>query len=349
LAEVAADAGVSVSTVSAVLNNRSNCWASAETRGRVAAVADQLGYRPNHAARALRYGTTQTLGLITTALDVEVTMRRIQGVEAAARAAGFQVTMSFDANDAAVEDRLVQHHVARGVEGFVVFPTESGVHQQLRQLARDGRPVVTFDGCGRFDFADDVSFDYARAGRLQAQHLMAQGRRCVALLTTEPCAHVNTLREGAARAALAEGGCTVADVAVALPVEEAVGFSLLEAVYPQIRSFIADSPDVDGLIAYDQLASLAVRAAFELGKRVPEDLAVVGMDDATVARYGAVPLTTVALPAVAAGRRAFALLAARLTDDAGAAPPCHEMLAPELCVRQSTVGATPSPMSRGTC
>src|SRR5262245_40277178 len=179
LREVARLSGMSPSTVSAILNNREYCWAAKSSRQKVLEAAKALGYRPNLAARALRGGQTHTLGLITGALNVEVTSLKMEGFEEAAREAGYVTLIAYNANDPNIEDRLINKFIDRDIDALVVNPSETGTHTELRRLLETGKtPVLTIDGEGRVDIpCDDVSSDYYAAGRLQALHLIELGCR----------------------------------------------------------------------------------------------------------------------------------------------------------------------------
>jgi LacI family transcriptional regulator len=346
LREVARLSGMSPSTVSAVLNNRSYCWAAESSRRKIMDAATALGYRPNLAARALRGGPTHTLGLITAALNIEVTALKVEGFEAAARAAGYVTMIAYNANDAAIEDRLVTKFVDRDVDGLVVFPAESGPHAELRRVLGTGQtPVLTVDGAGRVEDlknADDVSIDYYAAGQLQARHLIELGCRRLCQIKTFPtCYSKDQLRAGFVDAA-SEAGAE--PVLLCNPEQDAnFGGIITPALVQHLREFLTAYRDrIDGIASFDVLSATAIHAAMSLGLRVPQDIKVIGFDDSPVASNCVVPLSSVGQSARETGARAFQILSRRLSDGAPTAKekkrvePERVLVAPVLMPRAST-------------
>ena len=338
LREVARLAGMSPSTVSAVLNNRKNCWAAESSRQKVLEAANALGYRPNLAARALRGGPTHTLGLITAALNIEVTSLKIEGFEVAAREAGYVTMIAYNANDPVIEDRLINKFVDRDVDALIVFPAESGPHAELQRMVQHGKtPVVTIDGAGRIDLpCDDVSIDYYEAGQLQARSLIELGCRRLCHVKTFPsCYAKDQLRSGFVDAA-AEAG--VEPVLLCNPEQDPnAGSVITPSLVQQIRDFLsAYRGRIDGLASYDVAAAAAVHAGISLGMSVPRDMKVIGFDDSPVALNCVVPLSSVGQSAQTMGRKAFEILVKRLSDPENRQ---HERVrvAPVLIQRESTM------------
>ncbi|MHC4885445.1 MAG: LacI family DNA-binding transcriptional regulator [Planctomycetota bacterium] len=337
LNDVAAEAGVHRTTVSQVLNDRPGCWASDETRARVHAAVEKLGYRPNLAARALRVGKARVVGLLSPGFLAGPHSRPV-GLTDAATAHDYTVTVTSDANDAASEDRAIRRLLDRGLDGLVVYPVDQGPHRELRRLVESDFPVVTFEGGNLLDFpSDDISIDYAAVGRLQVEHLLEQGCRQICLANAEPSARVNLLREEAIVDALAEAGMP-APVSLRVP---GAGFGEEAGVIDEedaVRCFLQEHRGgFDGLISHDRLASVVMRVLPELGLRVPDDVAVVGSGNTLLARCGAVPLTSVCTNDAAAGQRAFELLLERISGQAQEQR--QRIISPtELIVRGSTLG-----------
>jgi len=339
LAQVAAESGVAVSTVSHILNGRESCYASQETRDRVAQAARDLGYRPNLAARALRGGSTATLGLVTTALDVEISAMKCMHFEQAARDNGYLAIMSFNPNDAATEDRLIMWLRDRSVDGIAVCPSEFGSHEELRALVAEGFPVMTFDGAGLLDFEiDDVSVDYVYGGQLQAQHLLELGKRKACVLNTSFSCFVVDERKNAFIKTMVDAGCSE-PVQVNLersPDEPSLVMGI--SCYEPIRDYLdKNRGKFDALVAVgDTFALAAVRAAFSLGIRVPEELAIVGFDGIVSTQNTPIPVTTVQHPVQELGRIGFEILQQRLRGQRKAIR--QVKVKPELLVRASTIG-----------
>ncbi len=351
LATIADASGYSVSTVSAILNQRPDCWASPATRQQVEAVARRLGYRPNLAAQSLRGGQTWTLGLLTAALNVEIATARVQAFETIAREAGYTTMMVFSPNDEPqVEDQLIERLLDRSVDGLAVYPTETGRHQTLRRALELGVPVVTIDGAGRAELdCDDVSMDYHAAGWMQAQYLIACGyRRLVQISTTPSCYTKDELRRGFVAAVDAAGLPTPQLWDFDQP--RSVGSVLHEDLCAQIGAQLRKHRHaIDALASYDMVAAGAMRAAYRLGISVPGELAIIGSDGSPTASNCVIPLTTIAQPVAEMGVALFRLLHQRIEQRQSrpaTAAARRLRLAPQLVVGSST--ATPSSPARIT-
>jgi DNA-binding LacI/PurR family transcriptional regulator len=313
LADVASRAGVTVPTVSKVLNGRANCWASEETRSRIREAVAELGYRPNLAARGLASGCSHVIGFISPGFGVTSERSWAVGLTEAASRQDYSVTVSSHPNDSASEDRLIRRLLDRGVDGLAIYPTDQGPHKELRRLVASGFPVVTFEGANLLDFpSDDASVDLDAAGRLQARHLLALGRRRLCIANTLPAARVNDQRDAAIERELLAAGAPA-------PLRMNVRYQLTgekpneEEIYAGIRAFVARQAEAfDAVATYDPAASLTIRALLEHGLRVPEDVAVIGSGNGTVARYGAIPLSSIDTHTDEAAAAGFDLLLDRI-------------------------------------
>lgn len=338
LADVAGKARVSLATVSQILNNRPTCWASAETRKRVMDAVSELGYRPNLSARALRSGETLTIGMVTTALGIGNARNRFAGVEEAAEKEGYSVMLCFHPNRPDTEDLRIRSFLDRGVDGLLVYPSEAGPHPELQKLVEDGFPLVTFDGAALLDFAcDDICPDYAAVGRLQVQHLLESGRRRLCLINTRPNAKINALREAGALEAAAEAGLPPPLVLTLNQpgTKESPDLGELEN---EIAAFLrAHQGQFDGLLSYDSLSAVALRALLRLGLRVPDDVAVMGAGNSIIGEYNSLPISTISTQDDRQGAAAFSLLLDRMKGRLGGPTPrrLHQELV--LMPRASTV------------
>ena len=315
LADVAARAGVTVPTVSKVLNGRDNCWASEETRARIRAAVDDLGYRPNLAARGLASGCSHVIGFVSPGFGVASDRSWAVGLAEAAARQNYSVVVSSHPNDSASEDRLIRRILDRGVDGLVIYPVDSGHHAELRRLVAAGFPVLTLEGANLLDFgSDDVSVDLEAVGRLQARHLLSLGRRRVCIANALPSARVNDLRDRGIERELAEAGAP-RPLLMNIDYSREDGTAREEALYAGLRAFIARRAGAfDAVASFDPLASLAIRALHDHGLRVPEDVAVVGSGNETVARYGAMPLSSIDTHTDEAAATGFDLLLDRIGD-----------------------------------
>lgn len=337
LAEVAALAAVSQATASQVLNNRENCWASEATRKRVFDAADKLGYRPNIAARGLRHGQTRVMGLVTTGLFIGVRRSRINGFEDAAAAAGYGVMVNLHMNSPEEEDEYIRRQIDRQVDGLAIYPSETGTHKELRRLAAQGFPVVTFDGAGRLDFpCDDVSPDYEQAGQLQAEHILKLGRRRICIASTQPSAWINRIRDAAVERTMREAGAE-APVYLQVPYSAAEELPPVEAIEEPVREFvIRHAGRFDAVVAFDSIAVTVIRILLEQGVRVPDDVAVISAGNTILSSFSILPLTGVDIRNEQIGRQAFGLMMERRGEHPREQVR-HVIVQPELVVRESTV------------
>lgn len=341
--QVAADANVSIATVSGVLGQRSDCRVSEPTRRRVLASVDRLGYRPSMMAHALHGMSTMTVGLVS-AFDIALWVRSVSGFENAARDKGYLVLTASTHDDPDLEDRVIGEMLDRHVDALAVYPSETGPHKALRKLAAKGFPVVTFDSGGRLDFdVDDVSIDQFEGGRLQAQHLIDAGCKRVCLVNPAVPCHVNKLKAAGLEAGLRDAGLTLAGcMDLQRPWDRAAGPG--PTIIDEMRDHLsANNGRYDALAAVgDILALEAIHAARSLGLRVPEDLSVIGFNDHSMSALMSPPLTTIYDPSEELGAAAFSSLLEVLSASGMPRQPRQRKITPSLRVRQSTLARSAS-------
>jgi LacI family transcriptional regulator len=261
---------------------------------------------------------------------------RTTGIFEAARQRQYAVIYSVHGNHPEQEENLIQLHLDKGVDGLILQPGDTGSHEELRRLVNIGFPVVTLDGSCALSFeSDDVSADYTEAGRLQAAHLLALGRKRIALANMVPTVYMHAVREDAIRQELEKENLPPAllmDIGVGT--DEAPTPVQLESA---MRTFlIQNRGQFDGLLGCDSTASLAIRLMLEMGIKVPEEVAVVGSGDSNLAQFGIIPITSVSVNDSWIGEQAFKILLNRIEN-----PPRttfrHLISAPSLTIRSSSI------------
>ncbi len=327
--DVAARAGVSISTVSNALNRPD--VVSEELASRVRVAAAELGYVPLQAARQLRAGRSGLLGMTVINISNPYFAELVAGAEDAASAAGLRVLVGNSSDDAAKERDHLELFERVHVEGALVSPfADTG--PWLARLRRRGIPVVMVDAVDDAGELASVSFDDIAGGRLATEHLLEIGRRRLAFVGAR--AEVRQVRERlqGAREAIAQ----VPDASLE-PIWTASSTSEKGLAFGE--EIAARDPDdrPDGLVvSNDHLAIGLLHGLISRGVRVPEDIAVVGYDDIEFAAIATVPLTSIRQPAREMGRTAAELLLGLIAGDADGIDR-HVVYQPELVVRSSTV------------
>lgn len=309
LRDVAARAGVSIATASKALNNRQHVGAA--TRQRVQSAADELDFSPNALAQGMVSQRSGTVGLLTSDLVGRFSIPVLRGAEDAFGSERMSVLLC-DAR----EDRLrEQHHlralISRRVDGLIVVGSRPDPRHSLgKQL---GVPVVY--AYAPSDDPDDMSVvaDDRAGGRLAVEHLLTCGRHRIAHITGEPSYGASHDRAEGALAALAAAG-------VGLAGGDVMYGSWSEAWGRGATRLLLDrAPDLDAVFAgSDQIARGVLDALLEAGRRVPEDVSVIGYDNWEVLAVDSrPPLTTIDPGLENLGRIAALRLAAAIEGREG--------------------------------
>jgi LacI family transcriptional regulator len=329
-ADVAAMAGVSRTTVSFVLNHRADVKIPAGTRQRVVDAAAQLGYQPNASARQLAGGRSHVLALVLHQSPEQVASdavlaETLRGLSSAARAGGFRVMVELlvPEGPAASYGSLLR---AQHADGLIVSGPRSD-DPALQELVRDGFPVVL-----QGSFPDvsilSVDVDNVAGARGAVEHLLSLGHRRIACITNAPLVYTAAKeRLSGYKAALAAAGIAYEAVLVAEANFDA------PSGHTAMAELLARTTFDAAFIASDVVALGAIGALRKAGRRVPDDVSIVGFDDIPLAAYFDPPLTTVRLPAFELGQAAGRALLERLADRAN---PHRTLLPTELIVRGST-------------
>jgi DNA-binding LacI/PurR family transcriptional regulator len=320
--DVAALAGVSYQTVSRVLNDSPSIRPS--TRERVLAVIQQVGYRPNQAARALVTSRSGMIGVLSTQSAQYGPTTSVNAIEEAARTAGYRLSITtVSSGDAASLASAVDYLLSQAVEAIVVIAPQVGLFDALSGLSI-GVPFVTLESTGR-DTDHSLSVDQVAGARLATAHLVELGHTgIVHLAGPADWIEANARREGF-RLEIAAAGLVEHDMPV--------GDWSAQSGYEAGKRMLASREFTAVFAANDQMALGFVHAADELGLDIPRDLSVVGFDDIPEAAHFRPPLTTVRQNFAEIGRRAIALL---LADLRGEGEHLHGQITPELVVRSST-------------
>lgn len=280
--DVARLAGVSHQTVSRVLNDHPNVTES--TRLRVRAAIAELGYRPNRAARALVTGKSQVIGVITQSSTLYGPASTLAAFAQAAIEAGFTVSVeSVRTLQRAPMQEAVSHHLDQRVAGLVVIAPVDSANDVLDEVPGEV-PLVCIDGDPERS-AELVTVDQEAGGYAATRHLLDAGHRTVWHVSGPEHWFDSRGRITGWRRALAEAGAEIPPL-MAADWSAASGY--------RAGQMLARMNDVTAVFAAnDHLALGILRALHERGRRVPEDVSVVGFDDVPEAEFYIPPLTTI--------------------------------------------------------
>lgn len=324
---VAHDAGVSVATVSRVLNDAR--YVDPGTRDRVRDSITRLGYRPNRAAQSLTTGRSAVIGVIVADIQVPFFTTLARGIQNRASSAGWLTLVANSDEDADQEDELIRASVERGVDGLIISPA-AGPSVALREVA-PRLPVVLVDRAVEGLSVDTVLSNNRGAAHGATSHLLALGHRRIAYATETPDKTSNIERLEGYRSALGEAGVDPDDGLVWVTDYHTNGAER------ELRRRLATRRASALICAEGSIALGAIRAVRSLGLRVPDDLSLIGFDQMDWSSATEPPLTVVEQRANRIGSVAADLLIRRLGrgDAATSAAPTVRRIATRFLERRS--------------
>lgn len=329
--DVAQRAGVSVGTVSNVMNHPDKV--AAATVVRVQAAIDELGFIRNDAARQLRDGRSKTIGLVVLDVRNPFFTDVARGAEDRAAEAGLAVTLGNSDENTQREAAYLDIFEQQRVHGVLISPY-ADITPRLHALRARGIPVVLVDRTSPDASVSSVSVDDVAGGTMAVQHLLAEGRRRIAFIGGPLAIRQFADRLEGARRALA--GHPDASLEV-MPVEASSVAEGRRAGAVIVARAAADRPDA--VFAANDLVSMGVlQALMATGSpvRVPEHVAIIGYDDIDFASAAVVPLSSVRQPSALIGATAVRILLEEAEDPSIA--PRQVEFQPELVVRESSAG-----------
>lgn len=296
--DVARKAGVSAATVSYVLNGTGSV--GPDVQKLVQDAAKSIRYRVNRAARATRTGQTHSIGLILPDLNNPFFPEMAHVVQAAARRAGYAVFLIDSDGDTELEKTGAEDLIGRGVEGIVWFPASE---QDVLADFHDDIPIVVVDR--PLPNYDTVSSDYYAGGAALAKHVIESGHRRIGMVVGPQSLSSAEQRRGGFVHTVGKSG------EIAWEVENNFSIKLSDETRHQL-----DDDSVTVIVCGNDLIAIGVmRALHEKGRRVPDDVSVVGFDDIPWAGYSIPGLATVRQPFGALGKEAANLLIRRISGD----------------------------------
>ncbi|ACQ79952.1 transcriptional regulator, LacI family [Beutenbergia cavernae DSM 12333] len=324
--DVARLAGVSTATVSRVLNGVATVDSALAERVRSA--ADEVRYVTNTTGRALRRQRIDTWAAVVADVENHFFTSMVAALENVAQVAGFSVMLCNSDEDVARERRYLQAAIAQRMSG-VVIAVVSETDSSLQSLLDAGIPTVAVDRRVH-DFAGDaILLDNVEAGRMAARHLLSQGYAAPLCIAGPRDVSTTEDRLAGFREVFAEEGVSVADSRVIRT--ELLGERAEGIVADQVEA----DPDVDAVFALNgPLTAASFRGIEAARRRIPGDVALLGVDDDHWTRMVNPRVSVVAQPVDRIGQLAGEVLAARTRGEERDAE--HVLLAPELRIRAST-------------
>jgi LacI family transcriptional regulator len=325
--EVAQRAGVSLGTVSNVLNRPD--VVAAPTRQRVLDAISELGYVRNDSARQLRAGRSRQIAIVVLDVANPFFTDVVRGAEMAAEASGVMLVVCNSGQDAGRERRHLELLEEQRVRGVLITPVDESRGSGLEKLIKRGTPVVLVDRGSGWHNRCSVAVDDVLGGRLAGDHLIEQGHKHIAFVGGPlSIPQVRDRRDGISAAVSGAAKLTV----VATP-------SLTVAAGREAAGKLAGLDERSrptAVFCANDLLSLGVLQEMTLRRlRVPQDVAIVGYDDIEFASAAAVPLSSVRQPREQLGRAATELLLEEV-DDGARHEHRHVVFQPELVVRESS-------------
>jgi len=335
IAQVAREAGVSTQTVSRAINNRQDI--SPETRQQIQEIIKRMGYHPNAIARSLSQRRSHTLGVAASGIEYYGPSHTLIGIDQAANRLGFFIILSLihQPEDGDIE-QVFHNLISRQVEGIIWAVPEIGNNRAwlCKEVQRHATPVIFTDMQPDKQF-NTVRVDNYTGGRLATEHLLSRGYRKIGLITGPQNWWSAQQRKRGWQDSLAAVGCSCEErqmVEGAWTADSGErGFGQLFESFPEMEAVF---------VSNDQMALGVYQAAWRMGKRIPEDLAVVGFDDIPESAYFCPPLTTVRQDLYELGNMAVQAFVNVLEAEQSNEPTIDAqnlVLQPQLIIRQSSI------------
>lgn len=327
LKDVAESLGLSISTVNAALQNRSDI--SVATRERVVRKARDLGYRTNWVARSLVKQKTQVIGVVVPDLSRSFFTEVAKGIDMVTSEADYQLLICNTDEDALREDEKVSTLIGKQVDGLIIASTHSpGSKEVWEDLDKTGIPVVHVDRF--FPGTHFVGCDDFRIGLLATEHLIAAGYQRIAHIRGPNISTANGRYEGYLEALRRHGKKARRGYVLEAPYHAEIGGS--DAVERLLQQ---ETPPDAIFAASDPIAIGALDALHRRGIRLPEDFGLIGVGNMRYSQYLSIPMSTVDQQRREIGKCAAKLLLA-LIGGGGRTAPQNILLEPQLIPRTSS-------------
>ena len=326
--EVAENAGVSIATVSHVINGTR--FVSPEVRKRVKNVMQELGYRPNSLARSLRIGESKTIGMIVPDVANQFFADISRQIENISFQQDYSVILCNSDNDVEKQLSYISTLLKKQVDG-VIFISAGESSEHLEQLSLSQVPVVVVDRDVALAYADVVLLDNKDAGYKATRHLTDLGHKRIACISGPNDLAPSMLRVEGFKNALADAGITCKKKYIVL------GDFLFSGGENAMNTLLNQDPIPTAVFALnDMMAIGAITAIRRAGLHVPQDISIVGFDDIRMASAVSPALTTISQPVEQMAQIAAELLINKIKSKTSKNENQRVLLKAELVIREST-------------
>lgn len=325
--DVAQKAGVSIKTVSRVVNNQGELAES--TRERVLAIIEELDYRPNRVAQGLATQRTFTVGLVVGDITNPFFPEVARGAQDAARTKGYELFLCNSDGDPEQERSTLQSLADHAVDGIIIYPSHDS-EPTLTTFAENYKPLVVINSLFEQPDVSHVVVDTCQGAKLAVNYLIDKGHTAIGMVTgVQDPSPDKVRRVQGYREALLEHNLPVIEDWI-IPGQ----LPSFECGYQAAKQLLSKHAQITAIFAYNDLMALgAIRACNELGRSVPADCAIIGYDDIPWAETSTPALTTIRINKYELGQQAMTRLLVMLNNPDSAFSPIH--LDVELVVRES--------------
>ena len=327
---IAKELGVSTSTVSKELKDSHEI--GEETKERIKAYANLYNYKPNHLALQLRNQKTKVIGVILPKIVHHFFSTVIMGIEEGANKKGYNIMVCFSNESHKKEVETLKVLSNGSVDGIIVSVASETLENKdfthFSDLVNEEIPLVLFDRVINEILCDKVVVDDVGAGYKATMHLIENGRKRIALITTPDHVNVGALRKQGYEKALIESYIK-SDDALVVKIDETKDIS------SQIASVFEHN--IDAIFAVNEIyAAKAMKIAKSKGLNIPKDIAIAGFTDGLISEYSSPAITTIAQHGLTMGRQAVDLLIERIENESADFKAKRIVISSDLKVREST-------------
>jgi LacI family transcriptional regulator len=318
LKQIARELDVSISTVSKALRNSKEI--SEDTREKIQAFAKLYNYRPNNIALSLKNRKTKTIGIIIPEIVHHFFSKVISGIELVANKRGYNVIVGLS-NESFDKEVINMEMLANGsIDGFILSIAKETLLQQdyhhFNETISQGMPIVMFDRVANDINCDKVIVDDVKGSKKAVIKLIKNGCKNIAMITTKDYVSVGRLRTQGYLEALEEHKIRPQASLILKVDDKLVSDDYLNILENEVEQLFQQNKNLDGIFAVNELYAItAMKVARKFGKRIPEDIQVIGFTDGVLSKHATPSLTTVSQHGQKIGEKTAELLIDKLENE----------------------------------